>query len=101
MKLLKEVWKIIKISFCQSKFRKEKCLSPVSSSGVENEINISKKSVCPKSVRAESIVISSGVDCHFERSRETIVSSSGVENQLKSIKNDSQCQNQDTYLYTS
>jgi len=26
----------------------------VSSSGVENEMNISKKSVCPKSVRAES-----------------------------------------------
>ena len=28
--------------------------SIVSSSGVENEINISKKSVCPKSFRAES-----------------------------------------------
>ena len=27
--------------------------SIVSSSGVENEINISKKSVCPRSVRAE------------------------------------------------
>jgi len=36
--------------------------SIVSSSGVENEVNISKKSVCPKSVRAQSIVSSSGVE---------------------------------------
>jgi sulfate adenylyltransferase subunit 1 len=36
-----------------------------SSSGVENEVNISKKNVCRQSVRAQSIVSSSGVEKSF------------------------------------